>query len=266
MRRLTALVSTLFLLIVSSGIAFADVITCWFPPGWEPKGSQARAITEALSQGSGIQINPRIAKNYPEILQAFTVGEPALVYVGSFVQTIIAARGLGTPLVQNVDGKELYSGVMVHPKGQDPAAILKNFPAEISYAVGASSGESAAKAATRGRAAIQVANHGAACGAVKAGKAKAAVVKNWWWEENKDKFPDFQVYQIPEISSKGNPDNVLTASKAITAEQRARITNAAIAAKTAFGAPEMKTFDNSRLKFSRELMEKGKIDPLSYSW
>jgi ABC-type phosphate/phosphonate transport system substrate-binding protein len=265
-RKITAMLSTLFLLFAFAGIAFAESITCWFPPGWNAKGSQARAITEALSRGTGMQINPRIAKSYPEILDAFGAGEPALVYVGSFVQAIINARGLGFPLVQNVDGKELYSGVLVYPKGQEPAAILKKFPTEIAYAVGASSGESSAKAATNGQAAIRVANHGAASGAVMAGKAKAAVVKSWWWEANKDKFPGLEMYLIPEVSIQRNPDNVLTASKSIPADQRAKLTAAAVAAKTAFEAPEMKPFDVSRLKFSLELMHKGKIDPLTYTW
>jgi ABC-type phosphate/phosphonate transport system substrate-binding protein len=265
-RKIAATLTTLFLVFSFAGIAFAETITCWFPPGWNVKGSQARAITEGLSQGAGLQINPRVAKSYPEILDAFAAGEPALVYVGSFVQTVINARGLGTPLVQSIDGKELYSGVLVYPRGQDPAAILKNFPTEIAYAVGASSGESSAKAATGGQAAIKVPNHGAASGAVLAGKAKAAVVKNSWWEGNKDKFAGLEMYIIPEVSIQGHPDNVLTASKGISADQRTRITAAAIAAKAAFEAPEMKPFDASRLKFTRDLMQKGKIDPLTYTW
>ena len=32
---------------------------------------------------------------------------------------------------------------------------------------------------------------------VYVGKAKAAVVKNWWWEGNKDDFPGLDVYEIP---------------------------------------------------------------------
>ncbi len=244
----------------------ADAITCWFPPGWKTKGVKAKAITTALTKESGIKVRPRIAKSYPEILRAFDSDKAALVYVGSFVQTIIHARGLGTPLVQNINGKELYSGIMVYPKGQDPQAILKNYPEQIAFTIGASSGESSAKAATDGKASIGVANHGAAAGAVKAGKAKAAVVKNWWWEANKQKFPMLEVYRVPTVSVEKNPDNVLTASKAVATESAEKITKAAIAAKNAFGAKEMVPFDKSRIDFSLSLMKKGKIDPMTYSW
>ncbi len=252
------------------GITFTSYATetmnCWFPPGWKSKASKAKAITDALSQNSGITIKPRIAKSYPQILKAFNTQDYSLVYVGSFVQGIIHARELGTPLVQNINGKELYSGIMVYPKGQDPEAILKKYPEQIAFTVGASSGESSAKAATKGKASIGVANHAAAAGAVKAGKAKAAVVKNWWWENNKQKFPMLAVYKVPGVSEEKNPDNVLTASKVVPAEVCKKMTDAAIASKVAFGAPEMANFDKTKLEFSLALMEKGKIDPKNYSW
>ena len=73
-------------------------------------------ITGALSQNSGVTVKPRIAKSYPEILKAFSTGDANLVYVGSFVQAIIKARGLGTPLAQTINGKELYD------IGTDPGA------------------------------------------------------------------------------------------------------------------------------------------------
>ncbi|PNU18695.1 hypothetical protein C2E25_16250, partial [Geothermobacter hydrogeniphilus] len=157
-------------------------------------------------------------------------------------------------------------GFLLHTKGEDPAAILANNPDKIAYAIGASSGESSAKAATAGKAAIGVANHGIACAAVKAGKAKAAVVKNWWWETNRKKFPGLALYKLPGISITRNPDNVLTASNAVPADIQKKIAAAARARKDAFGAPQMAPFDISRLDFPLELMAKGKIDPMTYSW
>ena len=145
-------------------------------------------------------------------------------------------------------------------------ALLKKYPEQIAYARGASSGESSAKAATQGKAKIGTANHGATCGAVKAGKAKAGVVKNWWWEKNKNKFPELAMFRIPGVSVEKNPDNVLTASKTVPADLQKKIAAVAIANKDAFGAPEMAAFDQSRLEFSLELMKKGKIDPLTYKW
>ena len=244
----------------------ADSLTCWFAPSWKKKSAQAKAITDSLSKHSGLTIKPRIGQNYPQILSAFDGDSANMVYVGSFVQAIIKARGLGTALVQNVNGKELYSGVLVYPKDGDPAAILQNSPEQIAFAKGASSGESSAKAATGGKAAIPTPNHGASCSAVMAGKAKAGVVKNWWWEANKQKYPSLAMYEIPGVSIPMNPDNVLTVSKAVSAENSKKITEAAVASKDAFGSPQMLPFNPSTLQFSLDLMKRGKIDPLTYSW
>ena len=260
----TLAASLLFAMMLSSAVA--SEMSCWFPPDWSKKPEQAQAITKALSDKSGITVKPRIAKSYPEILTAFATADQNLVYVGSFVQAIIKAKGLGTALVQNIDGKELYSGILVYPKGGNPEAILKDSPAEISFAKAASSGETAAKAATGGKASVGVPNHDAACAAVTAGKAKAGVVKNWWWEKNKEKYATLDMYKIPGVSIDKNPDNVLTASKAVPADLQAKITEAAIASKEAFGAPEMAPFDQSRLDFPLEMMSKGGIDPKSYEF
>ena len=260
------LISALMVLGMTVTAYSADSITCWFPPGWKNKADKARVIAKALGKNSGLQIRPRIAKSYPEILRAFSSDQQNLVYVGSFVQAIIKARGLGSAMIQAQNGKEFYSGILVYPKGGDPAAILKNSPEKIAFAVGASSGESSAKAATGGKAAMGVANHGAASAAVVAGKAKAGVIKNWWWESNKGRFPTLAVYEIPNVSLKKNPDNVLTASKAIPVDIMLKITAAAYNSKDAFGADEMAPFDSDSLDFSLGLMQKGKIDPLTYTW
>lgn len=244
----------------------ADAMDLWFSPGWKTKAGNAKTISKSLSDKSGLSIRPRIAKSYPEMLSALDSDTASLVYVGSFVQAMIRARGLGEGLVQSVTGKELYSGVLIYPKGQDPEAILKNNPTEIAFAVGASSGESSAKAATNGKAAIKTKNHKASLGAVKAGKAKAGVVKNWWWESNGKEYPDMAMYKMPGISENKNPDNVLAASKAVTADVRAKITQAAKASKDVFGAKEMRDFDPAVLDFTLSLMEKGHIDPQTYSW
>lgn len=267
MKRGMLFLAVILFLGVQVGQAFAaDQLTCWFPPGWKVKAEKARTIAKALSEESGVAVRPRIARSYPEILTAFSSDKASLVYVGSFVQAIINARQLGTPLVQSITGKELYSGVLVYPKGGDPAAILKQSPERIAFAIGASSGESSAKAATAGKASIGVPNHGAACGAVKSGKAKAAVVKIWWWEANKSKFPGLEMYQIPGVSKLGNPDNVLTASKAMPKALRDKIAAAAMARKDAFGGQKMEPFDPAKLQFSLSLMKKGQIDPKTYTW
>lgn len=241
-------------------------IDCWFPPGWQGKTVQAETITKELSSETGIVIRPRIAGSYPEILTAFASDDKNLVYVGSFVQAVINARGLGTGLVQSQNGKELYSGILIYPTGQDPAAILRDSPTEIAYAIGASSGESTAKAATKGQAKVARASHAASCQAILDGKAKAAAVKNWWWEANKEKYPGFSSYEIPSITYLGNPDNVLTASNAVPQAVREKLIVAAMKHPEVFKADKVQLFDNNKLRFSLWLMEQGKIDPLSYTW
>lgn len=254
------------LIFVTQGILAAGAIDLWFPPGWKSKATKAKSITKELSTQSGLTIRPRIANSYPQILKAFSGDNASFVYVGSFVQAIIRDRGLGKGLVQAANGKEFYSGVLVYPKGEDPSAILSYTPSKIAFAVGASSGESSAKAATGGQASIATKNHGATCGAVKVGKAKAGVVKNWWWESNGKKFPQLEMYEIPGVSENKNPDNVLAASKAVPDEVIAKVIEAAKASKKVFGANEVVDFDPSTLDFSLSLMEMGKIDPKTYSW
>ena len=266
MKKLFLMVVFLGLLTVVPAQLFAATISCWFPPGWASKTDQAKTITKALSEKSGIEISPRIAKSYPEILTSFATGENNLVYVGSFVQAIIKARGLGTALVQSVNGEELYSGIMIYPKGHDPETILKNNPEKIAYALGASSGESTAKAATDGKAAIGTKSHAESVNAIKSGTAAAAVVKNWWWQANQVNYPNMAAYNIPSCSKVGNPDNVLTASHALPQEARDKITAAALQSKEAFGAKSMRIFPEETLLFSLWLMKKGGIDPATYSW
>jgi ABC-type phosphate/phosphonate transport system substrate-binding protein len=167
--------------------SFSQSLTMWFPPGSD--GAKSKAITVALSANSGLTISPRIAVSYSEIYREFASKKEGLVYAGSFAGAALTTLGVITPLVQKIDGKELYCGVLVYPKTDDPVTILSTFPAEISFATGASSGESSAKAATAQKANVGVKDHLAAANAVKAGKARAAVVKNYWWDANKDKFP-----------------------------------------------------------------------------
>ena len=245
-------------------IVMAEEMLCWFPPGFDP--GKAIAITNALSQGTSAIVQVKIARNYPELLDAFAAKPEALVFTGSFTAAVLQARGLAVPLVQKIDGKELYAGVLIYPKGENPAALLNNFPAEISYAVGASSGESSAKAATEGKAKIGVRDHLWALAALKAGNARAAVVKNFWWEANKKNYPEFDMYEIPEISLPRNPDNILMAATAVSEENRGKLTQAAIAGKKAFSANEMKRIEAKDLEFTLNLMRKGGIDPNTYTW
>ena len=263
MKRLIALLLVLWCLPVGAALA-ADQITCWFAPG--KSMDQARTVAEALSKASGADVKPRVANSYPEILDAFAGKEMNLVYAGSFAQSIIVARKLGTPLAQLADGNELYAGIMIYKAGEDPQQIISTSPNAIAYAIGASSGESAAKAATGGKAAIGMPSHGAAVEALVSGKAKAAVVKDSWWQSNEGKYKGLKVYMIPKVSEKKNPDNVLTASSEVPEALAEKIKNAAISNSAVFGKGSMKPFANSQLNFSLGLMMQGKIDPLSYKW
>ncbi len=246
----------------------ASGVTLFFPPEWKNDAQKAKAITDALSQSSGLEIKPRIAASYPEIVEIFSRSEPVMAYAGSFVQAVLYSRGLSVPLLQAVTGKEFYTSVLIAPKsaGSDALTIVKDAGPDVAYAKGASSGESGAKAATDGAAAVGSNNHGASVNAVKAGKAKCAFVKNWWWEANKGSFEDMQQLDCPGISDHKNPDNVLSANKSVSAEDAAKIKEAALGNAAAFEAGSFVEFDAATLGPSLDLMKKGKIDPKTYSW
>jgi hypothetical protein len=100
--RVTALaIATATLWITATTAYSMDEIKCWFPPSWKVQRERALNIARVLTEKAGVSVRPRIARYYPEILAAFSAGEPALVYAGSFVQAIIHSRDFGTPLVQN---------------------------------------------------------------------------------------------------------------------------------------------------------------------
>jgi ABC-type phosphate/phosphonate transport system substrate-binding protein len=240
--------------------ARAAEVTCWFPPKFSAE--TAKRITDTLS-GPGITVLPRIAQSYPELLEAFATKGSNLAYVGSFAQAILAVKKQGVPLVQAIDGKEFYGSWMIYPRGADPEAILRDSPTEIAFAKGASSGESGAKAATGGKASLAKASHDAAAEAVKAGKARAAFVKSWWWEANKARFPELALHRVPGISDARHPDNVLTASRSLDPALRAKLQATALASPAAFNARSMRAFDGD-LSFTVMLMRKGRIDPAAY--
>ena len=112
-----------------------------------------------------------------------------------------------------------------------------------------------------------MAKQGDGGGPGQAGKARAAVVKDWWWLANESKYSGLKSYRIPGLAEQKNPDNVLTASKAVSAEVRDQVTMAALASSSAFGdGSVVLPFESGQLAFPLGLMAKGKIDPLTYSW
>jgi ABC-type phosphate/phosphonate transport system substrate-binding protein len=246
--------------------ANAETINLWYPPSWKSKQAHSLYIAQSLSKTSGHKIIPKVARSYPELLEDFSSNTKNIVYVGSFVQALIKARGIGTPLVQTLNGRDFYSGIMIYPLGGEPEAILRDFPEQITYAKGSSSGESSAKAATNGKAMRGIASHRAAADLVAFGKKKAAFVKNWWWQSNKENYPMLSEYNVPGVSIAKHADNVLTASKSIPDSILPDIINAAIISKDAFGASSVVVFDESKLNFSLDMMKKAGIDPLTYSW
>ena len=223
-------------------------------------------IADELGQEIGIKMIPHIADCYPQILTALTQKKPVLAYMGSMVSAIIWSRALGKPLFQAMDQKHFYGGILLFPKGLSPEAILQDHPAEIAYTVGATSGEVCAKVATGGRASIKVSDHRAAADAVQSGEAKAAFVKNFWWEANKNSYPELDSYSIPGLSDFKNADNVLLASNYVTPELKSLLLSSAIGAPQIFDADLVVPFDSSSFAFTLGLMKKAGIDPLTYTW
>lgn len=250
-----------------TGIAkAAGPMDLWFPPSWEERRDRAAAIAETLAELSGVPIQAQVAASYPEILDAFQSGDPAMVFAGSFVQTIIHQRRLGKVLLQSVNGREFYSGVMIYPKGNDPEAILETSPEAVAFTVGASSGESSAKAATDGKAAVGVESHAAAAEAVRSGKAKAAFVKNWWWEDHAGSFPGLAMTPIPGVSEAKNPDNLLAASNQVSPATIAAVVQGALQRDRLFGGQKVVISKLTDLMFSINLMRKAGINPATYDW
>ena len=241
-------------------------IDLYFPPVWKNKPEAAGKIAAGLSRETGNKIIPHIADCYPEILTVMARKKPVLAYVGSMVSAIVNSRKLGTPLLQTLDEKQSYGGLMVVPKGISPSAILQEHPAQIAYSVGTTSGEVCAKAATGGKAAIEVSDHSAAIDAIRKGKAKAAFVKStWWWEKNANNS-EFAPFLIPGISEYNNADNVLLVSNSVTPGIRLLIMSAAIKSPGLFNADRIVPFNPAGLDFTLKLMKKAGIDPLTYSW
>jgi ABC-type phosphate/phosphonate transport system substrate-binding protein len=257
---------SVLLLFVGMGapVAIAQTLTCWFAP--DSDSAECKIITDALMKEAHVAIRPRVSYTYTEVIQAFSSGRPQLAYIGSFVSAILQARGLGAPLVQKVDGRELYAGIMIYPKGKDPATVLDTQGEQIAYSVGSSAGESSAKAATGGKASIRARSNLAAAIAVVTGKAKAAFVKSTWWTDNHEDFPDLESFEVPGISEPKNPDNILWVSQTVPTSMRENLIRAAKKAKDAFGAQDMKDFDPHSLAFSLDLMKRSGIDAQTYSW
>jgi ABC-type phosphate/phosphonate transport system substrate-binding protein len=264
MKRLAFLV--LFWLGLGSAATATVPIDLWFPPSWEDRQRQAATIAETLSEKSGVPIRARVADSHPEILDAFQSEAPAMVFAGSFIQTIIHQRRLGKVLLQSVNGREFYSGVMIYPAGENPEAILRDSPEAVAFAAAASSGESSAKAATSGKANVPVDSHAAAAAAVQSGKAKAAFVKNWWWEDHRGSFRGLSMTAIPGVSEMKNPDNLLAASNRVPPGAVSAVVQAALAEDRLFGGQKLVISKLSDLMFSIRLMDRAGIKPAAYAW
>ncbi|MFP4032845.1 MAG: hypothetical protein ACOC98_13675 [Thermodesulfobacteriota bacterium] len=190
--------------------------------------------------------------------------EPAMVFAGSFIQTIIHQRRLGKVPLQSENGREFHSGVMAYPAGENPEAILRDAPEAVAFAVAASSGESSAKAATNGKANIAVDSHATA--AALFGKAKAAFVKNWRREERRGSFRGLSMTAIPEVSEMNNPDNLLAASNRVPPEAVSAVVQTALNQDRVFGGQEAVNSKPSDPMFSVRLMDRAGIKPAGHAW
>lgn len=267
MKRLVlVLVALMFSWVVIVPVGAEPEVHLWFPADWKKNSEAAQKIATELSKASGMQIVPQVAGNYPELMDALAVKTPELAYVGSMVAAVLRSRRLAQPLFQAVDGKHMYAGVMIYPKGQDPQAILKDHPSEIAYAVGATSGEVCAKAATAGKAAVAMESHQESVSALVAKKAMAAFVNDYWWDEHKGEFPGLELYRVPGISENRNPNHLLLASTSVPPEIKSLFYAAAFHAPQLFKANYIAPFDSSSLDFTLGLMGKAGLDPLTYTW
>lgn len=265
MKFLLSITIGIFLLSPVNSVWAISEINIYFPPNWKEMPA-ADQIADGLSQTVGIKFTPHIADCYPEIFTALSQKKPVLAYVGSMVSAIIWSREIGTPLFQAIDHKQFYGGVLLFPKGSDPETILSDYPAEVAYTAGATSGEVCALVATNGKASLAVAEHRVGADSIMNGTAKAAFVKNFWWAENKDKYPALESYNVPGVSDLKNADNVLIASSFVPPEIKTLIMSGADNIAQTFNADLIAPFDSSSFNFTLDLMKKAGINPLTYTW
>ena len=70
LKKMTHLAGAFLVVLYFASLSFAaEAITCWFDPSWITKSSQAKKITDTLSQASGLTIRPRIANSFPRFLK-----------------------------------------------------------------------------------------------------------------------------------------------------------------------------------------------------
>lgn len=248
--------------------ASASEIIIIYPPEWSADAARTKAIAEALSQGTGITIRPLIADTYTQLVEAFSQKKPVLGYLGSFAQAVLFSRGLYVPILQGVDGEEFYTSVMIVPESAagDPFQIIRKAGSEVAYCVGTSSGESGAKAATQGKAALAFSTHEASVNAVITGEAQAAFVKDKWWESKKDEYKGLKCVHYPVISSYRHPARILCANKFVSDQDRSMIKKAALNSEAAFGVKSFNEVQSSIIEQTLALMRKAGINPSTYSW
>ncbi len=265
-RGMTAIIFALHLICPLIGET-ADIML-YYPPGWKHGDARAAAFATALSRRSGLKIEPRITESYARILSEFSSAEPGMVYAGSFVQTLLYARGLSVPLGYVDNGRQYYTSIMIAPadSGSDPLAILGDAGSRVAYCVGSSSGESGARAATSGAACLRTKNHTESADDVRSGLAGAAFVKNWWWEDNKERYPGFKCFEVPGVTDFRHVDNVLSANKSIGLAAMGKIKAAAAESVKVLGGTRFGEFCPTSMQPSLKLMLKAGIDPMGYSW
>jgi hypothetical protein len=253
----------ILLLFILSGPLAAAPIEIWFPSSWRGEGEVVRKISAELSNKNGLQFSPFISSNYNEILSAFLSNKKAIVYAGSFIQSIIMTNKLGVPYLQGVTGEEMYCGVLIHNNSDNPADVLNNYPEFIAYAVGSSSGEVTAMIATNKRAKYNTSSHTSSLGALRFKIVKGAIVKNRWWDKNKKKYPGFKAYSIPDISTNRHHDNVVSMSMEVSSKEQMIISKAIKSSPELFKVKNFVDFKKG-LEYTLSQMKKAGINPLHY--
>ncbi len=257
-----------FILLSMASWAASAEISLIFPPEWLDRGLKAKNIASELSIRTGLTIQPVLAESYPEIIEAFSKKEPVLGYFGSFVHAILYSRNLCVPVAQGGDGHEFYNGIMIVPRDEayDPFTIIERAGTKVAFCYGTSSGEGAAKAASKRKAALGYDSHQAVVDAVRDGTAKAAFVKNWWWEENKARYEDLKSINHPIISSYKHPDNILCVSRFFPSEYLLKFRKEIVNCHAVFGVKFFYEVRAGIIEQTFELLSLAGIDPVAYKW
>lgn len=214
-----AAVSLLFCSSVQAADTFNLVIMASKNPKVEgPKYAVLSKYIQSRMKGFP-SIRLKIAKDYPDAVNLFRLGEADGMFSGSFVAAMFIRKGVAKPVARPLldSGASTYKALVAAKKGAAAFKGLSTFKGKkVAYTALASSGEIFVRSLLgKGEtpedyfSPLIVKSHQIALNAVSSGAANYAVFKNLVWDPNR--YPDLEIIggDVAE-----NPNNTLILTNA----------------------------------------------------